>query len=465
MNLMNRSKYLIKNTAIFAIGNLGSKLINFFLIPLYTNVLTREQYGVTDLVFTVCSIAIPVITLNISEAIMRFALDEDANYNSIMSIGVSTILVSFGSSLIILAVASLYAPIAPYRIYVYGYAIAYGACEISICYLRGKEKLMAYSISNIIRTFAIAVFNIVCLLVLKMGVPGYLLAHILANVVTTLFAFITGNVGDVVRHFSFDRVLFKKMVMYSIPLIPTSFMWWIINSSDRLMITSMVSIAASGVFAVSSKIPSLISFISTIFNQAFSYSAIHEESSVDRVDFNNTIFDYLFGMVTVFGVAVLGMLKVFMKFYVSEEFYEAWFYTPPLIVGTCVLVLGTFFSVSYTVNKDSMGFLKSGALAAIANVILNFTLIPILGPWGAAFATFVSYCIVFVYRYFDIKKYIVLNVFSAKHVLSLMILVISGAATYLSAGLHMGICLVLFGAALFIYRSNWNIIIKKVIKR
>lgn len=462
---MSRSKYLIKNTAIFAIGNLGSKLINFFLIPLYTNVLTTEQYGVTDLVFTVCSIAIPVIILNINESIMRFALDDDADRNKIMSIGIATIIVSTVSALILYAIAAIYTPVSEYRLYVYLYAVTYGICEINICYLRGKEKLMAFSISNIIRTLSIALLNILFLVVWKMGIPGYLLAYITANVITAIFAFFAGNVWDVIRHFALDKELFGKMVKYSIPLIPNSFMWWIINSSDRLMITAMVSVSVSGIFAISSKIPALISFVSTIFNQAFSYSAIQEEKSEDRVEFNNKIFDYLMGMVTVFGIFVLLIIRVFLRFYVSDEFYSAWIYTPPLIVGTCLLVLGTFFSVSYTVNKDSIGFLKSGAMGAVANIILNLSLIPIWGALGAAIATFVSYFIVFIYRFFDIKKYLELDLFNARHSTSLIMLVVAGCLVYTSTVIHLIGCAIMFLIALVMYRNNWIEIMNKLIRR
>ena len=461
---MNRARYLIKNTALFAMGNLGSKLINFFLIPLYTNVLTTEQYGTTDIVFTICSIAIPVIVLNIHEAIMRFALDEDSDKNKIMSIG---IVVGIGSIIVAIplyAIAYIYTPLSNYRIYVYLYAVTYGISEINVCYLRGKEKLLAFSVSNIIRTLSIAVFNILFLVVWKMGIPGYLLAYITANVVTTGFAFFSGNIWEVVKNFSWDKGLFRRMVYYAVPLIPTSLMWWIINSSDRLMISSMVSISASGIYAVSAKIPALISFISTIFNQAFSYSAIHEENSADRISFNNKVFDYLVSVVTVAGVFVLLIIKPFMNLYVGDNFYSAWYYSPPLIVGTCLLVLGTFFSVSYTVNKDSIGFLKSGAIGAVANIVLNLTLIPMMGPWGAAFATFVSYLIVFLYRYQDIKKYIKLDVFTTKHNISFLMVFFAGVLPYMSTKIHMLGCITLLILAVALYRTSWYEIIKKIIK-
>ena len=81
--ISKRIRYLAKNTAIFAIGSTATKLISFFLVPLYTNVLSTDQYGVADFVHTICMVLAPVIVLNIGESVMRFALDKDADYDEI----------------------------------------------------------------------------------------------------------------------------------------------------------------------------------------------------------------------------------------------------------------------------------------------------------------------------------------------------------------------------------------------
>ena len=97
----SRNSYLIKNTIIFTLGNLGSKLISFFLIPLYTNALTTAEYGVVDLVATVGTVAVPILTLNICESVMRFALDKDANTRKITQIGTGILLIGMMVGLLI----------------------------------------------------------------------------------------------------------------------------------------------------------------------------------------------------------------------------------------------------------------------------------------------------------------------------------------------------------------------------
>ena len=86
--MKQRNQYLMKNTIIFAIGNFGTKMISFFLVPLYTNLLSTGEYGIVDLILTIGTVLIPFLTFNIADGIMRFALDKDADYTQITGIGI-----------------------------------------------------------------------------------------------------------------------------------------------------------------------------------------------------------------------------------------------------------------------------------------------------------------------------------------------------------------------------------------
>lgn len=286
----SRNSYLIKNTMIFTLGNLGSKLISFFLIPLYTNALTTTEYGVVDLIATVGTVAAPVLTLNICESVMRFALDKDANKDKITQIGTNLLLIGMVVGLVIFPICHSFNRISQYSVFVYFYVISLAASQLYLCDLRGKELLVYYSIGNVLHTFFIAALNILFLVVFKGGIEGYLNAYIIANILTATYALI---MGKGYRSFSFsgvDKKLLQRMIRYSIVLIPNSFMWWIMNSSDRVMVSSMVGIAANGIYAVSYKLPTLVSTLTTIFNQAWSYSAIREEGTEDENEYNNKIF-------------------------------------------------------------------------------------------------------------------------------------------------------------------------------
>ena len=427
---MGRIKYLIKNSLIFALGTLGTKIINFLLVPLYTNVLLPDEYGIADLVFTLGTFLVPILILNINEAILRFSLDKESDSNKIMSVGLLAIIAMVCVSLFIYPLISLYDEISDYSIYVLFYIISSGCNTIFMYNLRGKELLVRFSIGNIINACTVAFMNILLLKVLGWGVEGYFLAYIVANVVTMLYAFFAGNVFTTIRHFSIDKKLMLYMLKYSIVLIPNSFMWWVMDSSNRIMLTAISGAAVTGMYAVAAKIPSFVSVVSSIFNQAWNYSAIKESDSSDRLAYNDKIFDYLFFAVTVIASGILLVLKPFMSIYVEASYYESWRYTPPLIFGAVILVLSTFLSSTYTVAKDSKGFLISATVGAASNIILNLVLTPLLGAFGAAISSCLGYSAVFIYRFFDTKKYLKLSVFTVKHVMQIICLAVAVVATY-----------------------------------
>lgn len=367
-----RNKYLLKNTVIFSIGNFGTKIISFFLVPLYTNILTTREYGTVDLIYTIGMVLVPLLTLNIGESIMRFALDKDADCDKIMSTGITILIFGAIIGLLILPIANLFESVSNYSIYIYLYTLTLAFSQIFLCYLRGKEFLLKYSIGNIIQSLTIAIFNIIFLIGMKKGIEGYLMAYILANVCTGLYGFWAGKVNLVIKKYSIDIELSKNMIKYSVVLIPNSFMWWIMNSSDRMMVSAMISVTANGVYAVAYKIPTLLSTITTIFNQAWSYSAIREDESEDKEEYNNRVYENLVTIVIVVATGLLMIMKPFLSVYVGKEYYTAWHYVPYLIVGFVFMTLGSFIATSYTVHKDSMGFLISGTVGAIINLILNF---------------------------------------------------------------------------------------------
>lgn len=460
----SRNSYLIKNTMIFTLGNLGSKLISFFLIPLYTNALTTTEYGVVDLIATVGTVAVPVLTLNICESVMRFALDKDANKDKITQIGTNLLLIGMVVGLVIFPICHSFNRISQYSAFVYFYVISLAASQLYLCDLRGKELLVYYSIGNVLHTFFVAALNILFLVVFKGGIEGYLNAYIIANILTATYALI---MGKGYRSFSFsgvDKKLLQRMIKYSIVLIPNSFMWWIMNSSDRVMVSSMVGIAANGIYAVSYKLPTLVSTLTTIFNQAWSYSAIREEGTEDENEYNNKIFRTLIGIVMLIGIGLITFMKPFLSIYVAKEYYAAWKYTPFLTVGCVYLTLATFMATSYTVHKDSFGYLFSGMFGAIFNIVMNLALIPLIGVYGAAIATCISYMLVFVFRLFHTRKYIRYNIKNKEFIVGSAILILSACLMFVDNLFGLTLQCALMLIAIYSFSDVWSPMLKKLLK-
>lgn len=460
----SRNSYLVKNTIIFTLGNLGSKFITFFLIPLYTNALTTTEYGVVDLITTVGTVAVPIITLNICESVMRFALDKDANNKKITQIGTNILLIGMIIGLLIFPICYSFDKLSQYAVFAYFYVISLAASQLYLCDLRGKELLIYYSIGNVLHTFFIAALNILFLLVFKEGIEGYLKAYIIANTLTAMYALVVGKGYNSFSFFKIDKDLFIRMTKYSVVLIPNSFMWWIMNSSDRIMVSSMVGIAANGIYAVSYKLPTLVSTLTTIFNQAWSYSAIREEGAVDESEYNNKIFKVLIGIVMLIGISLLTFMKPFLSVYVAKEYFVAWKYTPFLTVGCVYLTLASFMATSYTVHKDSFGYLFSGMFGAIFNIVMNFALIPLIDVYGAAIATCISYILVFIFRFSHTKKYIQYKITNKEFIMGSIFLVLSSLLMFIDNWCGFVLQCMLLGIAIYLFSDIWFPMLKRVLR-
>lgn len=465
MNKNERGKYLLKNTFIFAIGSFATKLIAFFFVPLYTHILEAEEFGIVDLVITVSTIIASVLTLNISEAVMRFALDKGADKRKILTIGINILIIATVLGLFIIPIVKRIEMLSEYALYFYLYSLTLGYSTVFLSYLRGCEKLVEYSVGNIIHSLAIAILNVLFLLVWKMGVTGYFYAYIISNVITTGYAFVVGGVHREIRHFNMDMALCKQMLKFSVVLIPNSFMWWIMNSADRVMVTAYLGAAASGIYAVSYKIPTLLTMVSSVFTQAWNYSAIKEKDSSDNEEYTNNVYNSLFGLLVIAAAGMMMLIKPFLKIYVENSYYTAWEYTPYLIIGFIFMTLGTFLSSSYTVHKDSKGFLFSATVGAIVSVLLKVIFIPLIGVSGAALSTCISYMAVFVYRVIDTRKYLKMNVFRVKHIIAYIMLIVLAITMFIDNFVGQILLVVEFFVVLTLFRNSIIVMVKPVISK
>lgn len=427
--MQSKGKYLAKNTAIFFVGNIATKLIHFFLVPLHTYTLSSAELGISDLIYTLGFIVAPILMLNIGESVMRFCLDRDADYNKILSVGILGLLLLVVLGLLILPLVSLWPELSEYCVYIYLYWISLGMSQVFLCFLRGKELLTQYVTGNIINTMLLALSNLLFLVVFKAGVEGYVLALVLSNLITSIYAFVVGEVYKIIHKFYIEKKLLVSMVCYSAVLIPNTFMWWIITTLDRIMIIAMISPSANGIYAVSYKLPTMLSNTINVFTQAWSYSAIRENESADKEKYTNDVFEKLMSVVITTGVLMLFIMKPFMRIYVKNEYFSAWRYTPFLIVGYVFLSMANFLSTSYTVNKDSKGVLFSSSCGAMINAVLNFLLIPLWGVYGAALATAICYIGIFVYRIVDIKKYVKIHI-RIQYIYGIILLVITAMTLF-----------------------------------
>lgn len=421
---MNSYKKLIGNSFIFAVGNLGSKLISFILVPVYTYYLSTAEYGTVDLVTATVTMLLPMVSLSVFEAVLRFVMDKDKPKEVILTNSIFIALVCFIVAILFYPILVFFDILQNSLSFLYLILFLQMFERIFAQYTRGIGKIKVFAINGILLTFTTGLFNILFLVYLELGVPGYLWAMVVSNFISVLFLIIATKSYKSVRRSNLDLNLSKKMLSYSIPMIPNSLMWWLINASSRYFIRFFVGVSGNGLFAVASKIPSLITLINQIFTQAWQLSAIEEYENKNKSTFYSNVFSYLVAVLFIGTSILLIIIKFVFSTFFAADYFEAWQVTPFLILGAVFSSFSGFLGTNYIAAKQTTGVFKTSVYGGIISIILNLIFIPSLGIVGAGISSAISFFVMFILRYFDTKQYIKMEIDWKRLLIGLTIIII-----------------------------------------
>ncbi|WP_352420523.1 oligosaccharide flippase family protein [Proteiniborus sp.] len=402
---MDRYKKLASNTFTFAIGTFSSKILVFLMLPLYTRVLSSAEYGKVDLIVQTCNILIPIVSAGILNAVIRFGLENNTNKKSVFSIGLLTILLGFAVLLILEPILQSIEFISEYTRYIYFFVLMSSLHSLCSNFIRSQEYVRLYAFDGVLRTIMTIIMNIVFLVVLRYGVAGYLLATILSDLISAVMLFFVAKLYKYISLSNINKSIFISMLRYSLPLIPTTISTWIINMSDRYILSYILGSEANGLYAISYKVPTIITIVAGIFMDAWQISAINEHQKGDRGSFFSKVLNVYSSLIFCGASVIITFTKVITKILTSPGFYSSWIYIPVLVMATIFASLASFLGSIYMIHKKSEYILLTTAISAIVNIILNFSLIPVYGIQGAAIATLLSYICMLTIRAISTRKF------------------------------------------------------------
>lgn len=403
---MNKYKRLLSNTAIFALGTFSSKLMVYLLMPLYTNILSRAQYSTSDLITQTANLLAPLFAIGICDGIFRFALDAEEKIKEVFSSGIFVLLCGAGAFLAFSPLLFVFDFVDGYAWLIVVYVLSANVQHACANYIRGKGDTKGFAIQGIVNTALTILFNIIFLVCFGMGVTGYVLSVVVANLlVTLLMVFWKRLYCD----FSFKFVkasTVKSMLKYSVPMIPTAIFWWITSVSNRFVVKEVCGDDVNGLFAAAYKIPTVITLLTTIFIEAWHFSAVNDADNNDRGSFFSTVFKSYMGIIFMAASGLIAFSKICTIILFADSYYDAWQYMPTLILATTFSALTTFMGSVYLVKKKSVMSFLTAMTGAVVNLALSFVLIPRIGAHGAALAAAASYFVSFALRTFTAQKFV-----------------------------------------------------------
>ena len=427
------SKFL-KDIGIYAVGNIGSKLITFMMVPLYTYfVHDTSDFGYYDLCLTVCVLLIPFVTLQLRDGAFRFLLDcdEDTRRQRIVTFVSRTMLTTMTLSVLVAVMLALFVHV-NYVGYALGLLIAMSLQEVYSQVFRGLGNNRAFVMVGIMSAVGIGVFSIIFVAGLGWGIKGIFLANIVARILSLVV--VEWRVRLITRNTRWhinSREVAHDILKYTLPLLPGSLCWWLTGSSDRLFITHFLGLDINGVYAVAIRFTSIISTLALIFYQAWQETAILQYNSPDRDRFFSKMFNsYIFLLAIIF-VGYIFLLKANYGWLVADQYSESLMYIYPLGLSAVVFAIVAFFDMGYQCAKDTPRTLPAIVLAAIVNLTLNFLLINPLGVYGVIVTQLVTYMVLVTYRWHDMKRYFKLDI-ARRTIVPVLVMLASALPFYYS---------------------------------
>ena len=432
-NYKDRIAFLLGNTLVFALGGLAIKAVSLVLMPLYTTALTAGEYGTAELLNSAIEIVLPLLSAGVVEALYRFSIDDDVPKDELFA---GSLVVLGGGVVCAGVLCSLAGAVWDVK-----HAVSFFVLFCSVCVFkattqlaRGLGHVRRFVVYGLINALAMVVATYVLLVHAHAGIEGYLWSYSIGYLVGGIAAFLGSAEYRLLAPFRVDRELLRRMLVYSLPLVPNLLSWWLVSVSGRYVVLWGSGLAAAGLFTAASKMPSLINIVASVFQQAWQYSTAREINSPDRgAFFGSVLRGYSLATLTAAGL-VIALNRPISRVMLQAEFAEGWRYVPLFMLAATFGVMTIFFGTFYQALMNSRMLMVSTALGAVVNVILGVALVPFMGPWGAGLAGAVAYALVLVVRARDLRRRIDLPIDRPRLTYQLALLSIMAVGTSYDGG-------------------------------
>ena len=451
---MSRKRRLLSNAAILGTGTFASKVLVFLLMPLYTAILSTSEFGVADVLTQTANLIIPLAAVGICDGLFRFALDTgEENGDERRSIFTVATLVVLGGGAVTLALVQflrVFEVFDGYILLVAAYVLCANLHSVAANFLRAIGKTGLFAVQGIVNTALTVCFNLLFLVVFKMGTTGYVLSVVLSDLCVTVGLFWVAGLYRYLSLASFNKTTLRAMLKYSIPYIPTTIMWLVTSASDRYIVTAYRGAAENGLYAAAYKLPTLLILVCGVFIEAWQFSVVKDADEESRADFFSSVWRNYMGIIFMGASVIIAGAKILTKILLADSYYISWRYVPVLCVAMVFSAFVSFMGSVYFLEKKSVMSMVTSLAGAGVNVVLNFLLIPERGAMGAAVATLISYLAVFIIRAYDTRYYVKFNMKAARLIVNTLLILaqtvvmVSGVAywKYLQIGFMSVILLI-----------------------
>lgn len=391
-------KNLLKDSAVYGIGIVLSRLVGFLMIPIYTRVLTPADYGIIETIVRVVDVVGLVLALGLASAFMRYfnEASEGPDRRRLISTSMLLIVAATAVALVVVVPASPWVTEAAFadreneryvRIALIGMLLA-TVSNLPLTLLRAEGRAWRFTVISTAQLVLALTLNIVLLVFLRLGVLGAVLSTLINAAVWSVL--LGGEL--LVRHgVHFDRGWARRLLAFGVPLVPASLSQFVLHFSDRFFLTRFSTIEDLGLYSLAYRFAMLATTLYGMLDTAWwpwAFRVAREE------DAPRNLADGVAMMLvasTVFVTGVILFSKPVIDVMASAEFGAASRYVPPLTFAYWLFSTVAPVSVGLQLAERTGVVAFANGIAAVVCLGLSFWIIPLYGVWGAIGVTVASF--------------------------------------------------------------------------
>lgn len=448
----SRSKKFMKDLGIYAIGNLGSKLITFLLVPLYTFFIDNPaEFGYYDLCINTAFCLIPLVGLQLNEGAFRFLMDTDSESQRtrIVSFVYRTLLCNSSIVIVLGVLMGCF-----FEIKYLGLSIAFGLgqtfYDVVLQIVRGLGRVKYFVGAGICNTLLIALTSIVFVVVLDMGIPGIFIGNIIARF--TIVTVLNVRLKIFRKYFRFnctDGSVHKDIINYSLPLIPAALCWWFITNSNIYFLSHYCGLTDTGLYGFVGRFTGILFILSQIFYQTWQQNALEQYDSPDRTRYFSEVFNNYFFLLSFLVVVFSFGIRIFYPIIIASEFQVSAQYIYVNSVYVMLSALAQFYELGYQCSKQTRYILPSLVVVAIANIVCNWIFVQVWAIYGVIFSNVITWGVLLLYRVIDTRRFMHIH-YSPRNLLYVLLLVASGCCYYYYRALSVDIIMLVANTIFFV---------------
>lgn len=422
----SREKNFLKSIFVLAFGTFLPKFASFVTLPIYTGYLTKDEYGTYDLITILCTLLLPVATLQIQSAVFRFLLDSKDDKQKCRSIVTILYVFVIPVSLVVLTVLyfvlHMFSPMLRLLIIIYYFTDILLVVTRQIA--RGLSKNSIYSVSAVINSFMNMGLVILFLVFWHTGLEGLVTSLVISTTISFLYIFIALKAWKYIDIKTLDKSLFRSIINYSFPMVPNSVSLWVMRMSDRAIILWFMGAAANAVYAVANKIPMLLQLAQNTFSMAWQENASLAVRDTDADKYYSDVFRKMHRVLAGFAALLMGFQPVIFKILIRGDYDDSYIHIAILVLGMFFSNIAIYLGGIYVANMRTRSVGVTTVLAAVLNFVINIVFIHKIGIFAATLSTTISYLFLMIYRLFDIRKFQNINYPVTEMIVTYLILVI-----------------------------------------